>query len=260
MKILIISEYSSVERYIVARVKSKYPDAILLKPEQSIETKNEDLAYLKSIHIRIKKRLVKLLYRGRVNHQFLMDEHNPDYTDSISVNLKSPDAQQTLEILAPDILITCCAPILKPNLLQTVKKAAINIHFGIAPFYRGNDSLFWTLYFKDYDKIGGCVHYLKDGVDTGNILSEVYPGLRPADKEADIAIKITKMLAEAILVVLDDFECLDSPTTIGKPQFVSGKNFKHKDKNKSKRLKSWVNKITGRLHIPEREPVTIYHF
>jgi len=260
MKILIISEYSSIERYIVARVKSKYPNAILLKPEYSIEMKNEDLTYLKSIHMRIKKKLVKLLYRGRVNQQFLMDEHNPDYPDSVSVNFKSPDAQQTLKNLTPDILITCCAPMLKPNLLQTAKKAAINIHFGIAPFYRGNDSLFWTLYFKDYDKIGGCIHYLKEGVDTGNILAEVYPGLRTGDKEADIEIKTTRMLAEALLSVLDSFECVDTPKSIGKPQTMSGNNFKHKDKDKSKRLNSWVNKITGRRRIPEREPVTIYHF
>ena len=77
--------------------------------------------------------------------------------------------------------------------------------------------------------MGGCLHYITKGVDTGNILVQVCPELEKGDGELSLTIKISTLLAHAavqVLTILQNCEVLPN----GKVQVEKGRNFKASQK------------------------------
>ncbi len=104
--------------------------------------------------------------------------------------------------LAPDILLVSGAPILHRSIWTIPRIAAINVHFGVAPQYRGEDTLFWALYYEDFDRIGVTLHIIDDGVDSGPVLARGYPELEPADTEETLWVKCARMAPVLVSEVL----------------------------------------------------------
>lgn len=65
--------------------------------------------------------------------------------------------------------------IFKKELINLSKYKTINCHTGKLPFYRGRNILNWVL-INDEREFGITVHYVDEGIDTGDIiLQDVYP-------------------------------------------------------------------------------------
>jgi methionyl-tRNA formyltransferase len=65
--------------------------------------------------------------------------------------------------------------IFRKRLMQYPKLKTINCHAGKLPFYRGRNILNWVL-INDEKEFGITVHYVDEGIDTGDILAQrVYP-------------------------------------------------------------------------------------
>ena len=65
---------------------------------------------------------------------------------------------------------------IKGNLINfLIKKKTINIHVGISPYYRGSDCNFWAMYDNNLHLVGGTVHLISKGLDSGPILFHVSP-------------------------------------------------------------------------------------
>ena len=86
----------------------------------------------------------------------------------------------------------------KPEIFEIPRIATINVHRGIAPAYRGQRTIFWSLYFADFDHIGITVHLVDRGIDTGPILAHGFPDLHPGDSEATILAKDMELAAELV--------------------------------------------------------------
>jgi hypothetical protein len=54
-----------------------------------------------------------------------------------------------------------------------ISRQAINVHMGIAPQYRGSGCNFWAAYDGNPHLVGGTLHRLTAGLDSGPILSTV---------------------------------------------------------------------------------------
>ena len=176
--------------------------------------------------------------------------------DGKVINL--PEGVQLLKSLAPDILITNGAPILKQEVINTAKVAALNIHFGIAPFYRGNDTVFWALYRNDFEKVGGCIHYLSKGIDDGNLLAYVYPQLDENDDHITVIIKTAKLLSTAAIEVIRKIEKVET-IPVGQEQTVKGTNFRLKDKTLDIILRFYWKRYLGTWRaIPTVEKVEFF--
>ena len=60
---------------------------------------------------------------------------------------------------------------LRPNFLKAFKdKKILNFHGGNPLYYRGLDSLIWSIYNKDFTNLCTCLHFVDEGLDTGNIV------------------------------------------------------------------------------------------
>jgi methionyl-tRNA formyltransferase len=47
----------------------------------------------------------------------------------------------------------------------------LNAHPGILPFYRGVDCAKWAFINNEFNKVGVTVHWVNEGIDTGNIVA-----------------------------------------------------------------------------------------
>ncbi len=80
-------------------------------------------------------------------------------------------AQETLQRLAPDILVQAGAGILRSTVYTIPTLATLNLHHGIAPRIRGMASIQWALFHERPEWIGATVHRIDAGIDTGEVLA-----------------------------------------------------------------------------------------
>ncbi|MBZ5876644.1 methionyl-tRNA formyltransferase [Chromohalobacter israelensis] len=59
--------------------------------------------------------------------------------------------------------------IIKKNLIKASSQGFINCHAGALPFYRGRNPINWAL-INGEKKVGVTVHYVDEGIDTGDII------------------------------------------------------------------------------------------
>lgn len=75
------------------------------------------------------------------------------------------------DFLKSDIYIVTGSSYIKGELAEfLIKKKAISIHMGLAPYYRGTDCNFWALFDDNPELVGATIYLLSKGLDTGKIL------------------------------------------------------------------------------------------
>lgn len=91
-------------------------------------------------------------------------------------NVNSDEFFSLIEKYAVDLFVSMSFnQIFKSRLFNYPRHGTINCHAGKLPFYRGCNILNWAL-INDEKEFGITVHYVDDGIDTGDIiLQEVFP-------------------------------------------------------------------------------------
>lgn len=79
--------------------------------------------------------------------------------------------------LDADLFVVFGASYIKGPLIDhLVARRALNIHMGVSPFYRGSSCNFWALHDGRPDYVGGTIHLLSKGLDSGAMLRHAVPG------------------------------------------------------------------------------------
>ncbi len=102
------------------------------------------------------------------------DEYHIDYLRYQNVN--STDFIERVSEYNCDLFVSMSFnQIFKSKLINLPKYKTINCHAGKLPFYRGRNVLNWVL-INDEKDFGITVHYIDEGIDTGDIiLQRTYP-------------------------------------------------------------------------------------
>ena len=75
------------------------------------------------------------------------------------------------DFLKSDIYIVTGSSFIKGDLAKLlIKKNALSIHMGVAPYYRGTDCNFWALFDNNPHLVGATIYKLSEDLDTGQIL------------------------------------------------------------------------------------------
>jgi len=135
-------------------------------------------------------------------------------------------SQAALRAIQPDVVIgpneidstpqcdlICVASfprIIPPNILARAKRGGLNVHGAILPKHRGPDPLFWT-FFEDDKEAGVTVHWMDEGVDSGDIVLQRSWPLKRGTRAVDLYMRQAEEGA-AMLV-----EALTSSTRIPQP-------------------------------------------
>ena len=119
----------------------------------------------------------------------------PVYTVS---DHNAPDTLALIASLSPDLLVVHACGILKPATYGLARLAAINIHCGVLPEYRGHASTFWSMFNEDADNIGVTVHLIAKTVDTGAPVSVTRIGMSSDDDDMTMWLKAFRAGAESV--------------------------------------------------------------
>ena len=98
---------------------------------------------------------------------------NAEMSDlKIVSDINSEESIQALQNYSPDLIIVYGSKLLKGAWLKIAKFGVLNFHYGFLPFYRSGNSTKFACLLEDYNNIGGTIHYIDKGVDTGPIVSQ----------------------------------------------------------------------------------------
>lgn len=109
----------------------------------------------------------------RNNHQGLrtFKELSKIYNFNL-IEMTSPNSDKnfkTIQSLSPELIISCRYDyILRKKVIDLPKFGVLNIHPGILPYYRGVMAPFYSII--NGESPGVTVHYIDEGIDTGNII------------------------------------------------------------------------------------------
>jgi len=84
-------------------------------------------------------------------------------------NYHTEEAMGLMRAAEADLGVVWGTNILKEYVFRIPRLGSINIHQGLAPYYRGGPPVFWELYNGERE-IGVTVHFVKSKVDTGEII------------------------------------------------------------------------------------------
>ncbi len=111
-------------------------------------------------------------------------QYGIDYLCPVKIN--SPEFLETAAAYACDLFVSMSFnQIFRKDILRVPPMGVINCHAGKLPFYRGRNILNWAL-INDEKEFGITVHYVDEGIDTGDIIRQVCHPITDADTYATL--------------------------------------------------------------------------
>jgi folate-dependent phosphoribosylglycinamide formyltransferase PurN len=87
-------------------------------------------------------------------------------------SINSIESINSILACSPKLILINGTRILSKKLLASINCKVINIHAGITPKYRGVHGAYWALVNNDKINAGVTVHFVDEGIDTGNVLAQ----------------------------------------------------------------------------------------
>lgn len=162
----------------------------------------------KLLYNKYKQRFLEQDFERQTREILFPGQNKIDYTHDIPAlevpNINSPESIEFIKNKKPDVIAVCGTSLIKPEVFKLAPKGTINIHSGITPEYRSNESVFWALYNQEPDKVGVTIHYIDSGIDTGRIIYQQNVGVSPKDNLATLYCKCQITGIELMNKALDD--------------------------------------------------------
>jgi folate-dependent phosphoribosylglycinamide formyltransferase PurN len=89
-------------------------------------------------------------------------------------SVNSDEARRTLKAVNPVVTVVNGTRIIDADTLSAVGSPLINVHAGITPSYRGVHGGYWALREGRPDLVGTTIHLIDEGIDTGEIVQQVF--------------------------------------------------------------------------------------
>ena len=182
MKITIFTKKSLRHKYLINSI-SKIANKVFVV-EENISFK--DRLKNKNIQSNIKKKYFQKVINAE-KKIFKKKFINKKKIKIIKLNknvLSKLSLKRIKNFLQSELYIVFGSSYIKGKLINfLIKNKAINIHMGISPYYRGSDCNFWALYDNNPHLVGGTIHMISKGLDSGPI---IYHALAKKNKNSFI--------------------------------------------------------------------------
>jgi methionyl-tRNA formyltransferase len=120
-------------------------------------------------------------------------------------NLKDPEFVEQLKSYSADLFVIVAFKILSPEVFTIPPKGSFNLHASLLPKYRGAAPIQWSL-INGEKETGVTTFFLKEKVDTGNILSRKKVKIDEEDNFETLHNKLMELGAELVLETVKQIE------------------------------------------------------
>jgi len=258
--LVFLSTLSAVDLHVLAALAAAHPRVLLLRlvsvhdparpplirrirahPLKSLAGRLRDLVH-RPLHRRMERRIELALFGpgGPPDPSTLGLEAVEDLPLHA---VRDPSFASRLEALGAERLIVCGAPRLPEPVCTAARHGAFNVHFGIAPLYRGGNSIFWALYEGRRDQVGVTLHELTPRIDAGRIVGQAHVAVEPEDDETSLWAKCAYEAAGLVSVLAS---LPPSAPLEGRPQGEGGRLYRYADRTLFRELVHAVRRRLGR--------------
>jgi folate-dependent phosphoribosylglycinamide formyltransferase PurN len=166
-------------------VAGVFVETDILRPRGFLETFKRSLRYdgyaatiLKAVRKLTKRKgnddlLQALESRGELGK--IATAHNIPF--HLVDNYHTDESIELMRSSRPDLGVIYGTNIIKESVFKIPGLGSINLHQGLAPYYRGGPPVFWELY-NDESELGLTVHFVESKVDSGAIILQERVPLR----------------------------------------------------------------------------------
>jgi methionyl-tRNA formyltransferase len=113
-------------------------------------------------------------------------------------NVNSPESLSKLAGFEADLFVSMSFDqIFRQDFLRLPLRGVINCHAGALPFYRGRNILNWAL-INGEKEFGVTVHYVDEGIDTGDIITQRFSPIRDIDDYGTLLGRAVTICADAL--------------------------------------------------------------
>ena len=267
MKVVILSVCNKEHAYLIRKIRGAFPDAAVVKiggPDPSAApTERRPEQARPPLVRRVREAIVDWI--GTMRRRSLERRLFPPGADtSISISLRvpnanSPEAEEQIRALQPAVVIVFGAPILKAGVLALGTHATVNVHLGIPPKYRGNQTIFWALKRRDFEHVGACLHHVAPAVDAGNVLVEVLPALSRWSNDLDATAGSIRLISTATVDFLKFVE-VEGKSPTGIPQTGESHNYRRADRTLPVILAYLLQRVLPGGRPTRREDRVVVHY
>jgi folate-dependent phosphoribosylglycinamide formyltransferase PurN len=168
------------------------------------------------------------------------------------------DTVDLVRALDADVLVVSHAPILKAAMFEAPRLATLNVHWGVAPRYRGEHTLFWPLYLRDYEHLGVTIHRIDRGIDTGPVLAQGRLPLEPGDDVRQLTVKAARQAAGLLCETLSAAAAGDP--LVGRRLEGPSRLFLRRHKTILTDLRYAARRALGRAPVPSLPEKRTFYF
>lgn len=118
-------------------------------------------------------------------------------------NPRDPGFALELKALKPDLIVVVAFRILPEAVLDIPIKGSVNLHASLLPKYRGAAPIHWAI-INGETETGCTVFFLKQKVDTGDIIKQQKTPIGPEETTGDLYNRLKSMGANLLLQAVDE--------------------------------------------------------
>ncbi len=240
--IVIVTSDGPEHHYVANRILEDFEVSAIIVDRGRPQTRAERVRVLRKrfnvgqLFSRLMLRFTALLFRdeqrrerdlyrvlGRKARAFA----RPDLVRHVD-GINTPDGGAVIRDVSPDFLLVYGTGIVGPKVLAMARVAALNLHTGISPDYRGSESAFWPVFNREYELLGATIHECTDRIDGGEIYARARAEPHPDDGQ--FAVFARCVLVGADLYVSTLRRALDRPLEGQRQDPTVGKEYRAVDK------------------------------
>ena len=225
-KIVIFTGSKIRHKRFANRIINKFPNEVIYwfeinKKKSQKKTKKKIKEYFnylisnpKFFFIKLINRMFGLFFKDKpqdfdkIEHVFYSYEKkiNSFENDVNFLKIETPNSDQVYKILEKEkpLLIITLGGAKYSRRLINYAKISLNQHDGWCPEYRGSNTVDWTLFHRDYFKIGNTVHLLSDNIDAGHIIRRSTINLSVNDTPYICFLKSISLGTELIIETIEN--------------------------------------------------------
>jgi len=118
-------------------------------------------------------------------------------------SINDPKVLAAIKEMDPELILVYGTSIIGRELIASFPGSIINVHAGLSPYYRGSGCNVYPFLNNELEYVGVTIHFLDEGVDSGDIILQGRPAFEESDNTHTIGCKTAELAAELMAKVVE---------------------------------------------------------